>query len=263
MKVKVLIPTHDKTKEEIIDLFYNLQIESDAVFLNQNDSQGTETINLNGCQIQIVSSKSRGVSVNRNDLIKYADGDLNIFIDDDCALVNNYEDIIIDFFKNNECDCAIFNGVWATHQNKLVHNKKTKLVKHFFDISYAGGPGFVFKKNLLTNLNLSFSTKLGYPNYICAGEDSFFYYNLAKSKARTFRVSIPIFKVIMDEDNSCYYQGINQQYLETRGFVLKLIYPKLYPIFFLKHAIRFKKRDKKLKFKFILKHLIHGSRIRI
>lgn len=262
--IQILIPTYNKTKEDLSTINNFLKIKTNSLFANQIDNDDKYFISSDDKTISVVCSKSKGVSINRNILNKYADGDINVCIDDDCPLVDNYEQIVESFYeKHPDAEAVIFNGVWSTHGNKLVHNKKTKRVRHYCDISYAGGPGFTFRKGVIEKYHLKYNENVGYPNYICAGEDSLFYRDLVKSGARVYRSSEVIFNVVLDQTNSSYYKGINEQYVVTRGCITKAIHPYLFILYKWRHIFRFKKQGTELSIRELNKYMKKGSHITI
>lgn len=261
MNILVLVPTYNKTVEDIKNLYVFLNIKTDAIFANQCGEDKVVKLPFNNKTIKIICSKTIGVSVNRNILLNFAEGDINIFVDDDCPLVDDYEDKLVEFYSKNHANSCIFNGVWATHENKLVHNKNTKKITHFNQISYAGGPGFSCTKEFAKTNKVRYNENIGTPNYICAGEDSLFYRDLVKSKADLYRSNVVLFKVAIDETNSSYFKGINEQYVTTRGFITKTIHPYLFFIYKYRHALRFKKQGSELSFRQIIKFLKKGAKL--
>ena len=103
------------------------------------------------------------------------------------------EDIKDNFIEFNKykCDCALFNGLVPYEGNRKVHNKRTKRVRRFSDVSYAGGPGFAFTKKFKTINKVQYDEKIGYPNEICFGEDSLFYKKkqLIRQKRTLWKIS--------------------------------------------------------------------------
>ena len=261
MTIQVLIPTYKKKKDEIIELFDFLNIQTDCIFANQTGKNEIYCVKRKNCTIKVICTNTIGVSKNRNILKNNLEADIGVCIDDDCPLLDNYVEIISSAFKIKKCDFAIFNGLWETHGNKKIHNRKTKKIRKFIDISYAGGPGFCFQKKSMEKYKLSYDENIGVPNYICAGEDSLFYYNMCKTKANVYRFSDIIFRVAIDETNSSYFQGINEQYVTTRGYILKITHKKLFLLFAVKHAIRFRKQNNNLSFFTLFKYLIGGGKM--
>lgn len=259
MNILVLIPTYKKSIDDIKKLFEFLNIQTDVVFANQCGKNEVINLTFKNHKLTVVCSDTVGVSVNRNILLNNAYGDINVFIDDDCPLIDGFQEKILDFYSKNSADCCIFNGIWSTHNNKKIHNKTTRKITRFNQISYAGGPGFTCTKKFSTNNKIRYNQKVGTPNYICAGEDSLFYYSLVKDKVNLYRSSEVIFNVAIDEDNSSYFNGIDEQYVTTRGYITKKIHPYLFFVYKYRHAFRFIKQGTTLSFCEILKCLHRGA----
>ena len=264
MRIQVAIPTYSKNISEIIDLYNFLNLSTDALFcVQQSGSDYNRKIRIKENTVEIYFFKEKGVSKNRNNLIRYATGDIIINTDDDCPLVDGYDSIVLNSYNKHKDAVAIyFNGLWSTHGNKPITTKKSRYIKNYSDISFAGGPGLTYKRKEMSKFNLFYDEKIGYPNYICAGEDSVFYYNMIKSKIRFYRENTILFSVAIDETNSTYNKGINPQYLITRGYVTKLLHPYLYKLYLIRHWIRFCKNDSKLSNHLILKLLIKGTKLK-
>jgi hypothetical protein len=90
MHIKVLIPCVNKTIDQVKELAFFLQVDSDAIFLDQNGVDGRESFSLNGHNVEVICTKAKGVSMARNLLIKNANCDAGLFIDDDCILSSGY-----------------------------------------------------------------------------------------------------------------------------------------------------------------------------
>ena len=231
----VLVVTHDKTPEQIRDLVSFLNIHSDAIIANQCGQEGSSSFSHEGHTILEIRSKDRGVAKNRNLLLFHApEKDISLCIDDDCPLCDDAESIVEAFFEEHRCDVALFNGRVPYEGNRLVHELPRAKVERFRDVSYAGGPGLAFKGKVLKDTGLRYDERLGYPNYIYAGEDSLFLKNLAERKLNFYRSEVVLFTVAIDKtDNSSYFHGVDEQFVYTRGAVGYLLYPKshvLYPL---------------------------------
>lgn len=231
MKLVVLIPTHDKSIDEIKRLFHFLKINSDVVFANQSKNNQTIEFVENGHLVTVINSDTVGVSKNRNILLDHVPkyGDIFLCIDDDCVLCDHYEDIVTSFFEKYKPEYVLFNGLVPYEGNRKVHSKKTKKVRNFFDISYAGGPGFAFSQNSVHKHDFRYNERVGYPNYIFAGEDTLMYLSIVRSRCIFYRSSDVIFSVEIDkEDNSAYFKGFNDQFFITKGAIYRLAFPNLY-----------------------------------
>lgn len=235
MKYQVLVPTHHKTLEQCSELLDYLHIKSDCLICNQCDEKSINKIE----KMKVVNCDNIGVSNNRNNLLDYAEGDFCICIDDDCPLVDNYEEIIENSFKKfPDAEFILFNGIVTHENNRLIHNKKTKRVKKFKDVGYAGGPGLVFKREAIKKYNLRYNTKVGYPNKVQLGEDSLFIKSIIDSKANFVRSSDVLFTIKDDVDNSIYFKGVTEDFVISRGCIMKIVHPHLFWILKYRNALK-------------------------
>ena len=238
MDIEALIPTHHKSIDDIKEIVKSSNVKSPVLVCNQVDNDSDTYID----DIHIVNVSNLGVSNNRNNLSAHSKGDICVCIDDDCRLVDNYIDIINNFFnKYPGAEFILFNGIVRKENDRLIHNKKTKRVKHFNDISYGGGPGLVFKRECISKYNLRYDTSVGYPNYICLGEDTLFLYNLVKSKAIVYRSNEVLFSIEDDVDNSIYFKGVDESFLISKGYITSIIHPYLKRIYVIKYALHLRK----------------------
>lgn len=259
MKYQVLIPTHHKTLEQCSEFLNYLNVKSNCLICNQCDNSSIKEAE----KFKVVNCNNIGVSNNRNNLLDYAEGDICICIDDDCPLVDNYEEIIENCFKEYpNAEFILFNGIVAHENNRLIHNKKTKRVKKFKDVGYAGGPGLVFKKEAIKKYNLRYNTKVGYPNRIMLGEDSLFIKSIVDSKAIFIRSNEVLFIVKDDVDNSVYFKGVTEDFVISRGCIMKIVHPHLFWILKYRNALKMRHwRDNKFTFRQLIKLFNQGSLI--
>lgn len=259
MKYQVLVPTHHKTIEQCIEILDYLNIKSNCLICNQSDQALSKEIN----NLTIINCNNIGVSNNRNNLLDYAKGDICICIDDDCPLVDNYEQIIENsLIKYPDAEFILFNGIVTHENNRLIHNKKTKRVRKFKDVGYAGGPGLVFKRDAIKKYNLRYNTKVGYPNKVQLGEDSLFIKSIVDSKANFVRSSEVLFLIKDDVDNSVYFKGVTEDFVLSRGCILKIVHPYLFWILKYRNAFKMKHwRNNKFSIKKLVKLLKEGSKL--
>ena len=260
MYLEVLIPTYKKTKEDIEKIYKRLNLKSDALFCNQNGENKAYDFCFNGKKIRVVCFDDIGVSRNRNHLLKECRGDICICTDDDCPLEDNYESLIMNFYENHDVDYCVFNGLLKKHNNKKVYTGKTKKVRYYCDLSSAGGPGLTYKRDSFAEVELKYNEQVGTPNYICAGEDSLFYKDLFKSKLKGYRNSNVLFNVVTDDTDSSYFEGINEQYIVTRGYITYILHPAMFYFYKIRHILRFKRSGCNLKLRELNRFMIKGKR---
>lgn len=237
--LQVLIPTmHNDTEKDVRVLLDFLHVESDALIANQGDIEGRYSFEYKGKTIDVINTKTRGVSINRNLLLNNLSASIGLYTDDDCELLAGYEKTVIDFFVRNRIEAAYFNGLIQGKQK--ITQKRTCYVVSFFDVSHAGGPGIAISKDAIAKHQLSFNEKLGTPNKVYNGEDSYFMYELVHKHVKLFRCGKVIFNITEGDETSSYFKGYDDQYFTSRGAVNKLVHPHSYRLFKFYYSYRLK-----------------------
>lgn len=242
--IRILVPTHNKNDIEISNILSNFKNPLDVFISNQTFISDLSKV------IQANNVNTVGVSKNRNNLLDNATGDINIMIDDDCSLVDNYKELIIKFYNEHpDAEFVSFNGLYTCYNNRHVNDHRTCRIKRFNQISYAGAPGLTWRKSAPEKYGLRFNEKLGTPNYIFCGEDSCFLFDIVKSKAKFYRCKDILFHINEDGENSSYYKGIDERYVVSRGYNMKMYHPYLYILYAIRHVYKLHKRDKSNSYK--------------
>ncbi len=229
LSVQILIPTYNKSIDDIKKLCSFWNIESDVLVSVQTDFDEQLNFNYKNYLVTVIFNKTRGVSVNRNILIDNCTGDIGLFIDDDCSLVTGYSAKISSFYEKYSCDCVCFNGFLPSKENKVIHKQKTKRICRFRDVSSVGAPGLSFKKDYLKSKKIRFDEMIGTPNFVVLGEDSFFVKNLIENRCSFYRSNTPVFKIEDDLVNSSYFKSFGDyRFLISKGYVYKKIYKEFF-----------------------------------
>lgn len=71
-----------------------MNIHSDVIYANQCDRTAYEEVEFDGHTARMISTETRGVGVNRNLALTYAEGDIVLFADDDVTYIDDLEDIV-------------------------------------------------------------------------------------------------------------------------------------------------------------------------
>ena len=160
----------------------------------------------------------------------------------------------VDYFCNGiEHYVSLLKQVGFDHVNYL---------KNFKDVGYAGGPGLVFKREAINKYNLRYNTKVGYPNKVQLGEDSLFIKSIVDSKAYFIRSSEVLFTIKDDVDNSVYFKGVTEDFVISRGCIMKIVHPHLFWILKYRNAFKMRHwRNNKFSLKKLVRLLKEGSKL--
>ena len=121
--VEVLVITMNADSASLIN---KMRITGNATIANQSNSFYVDEINNKGKTIRIVTTATRGASLNRNIAFELSTGSIIVFCDDDVCLSDNYERIILQEFENHPNVDAIKFYCESTNINRPLAFKKPK-----------------------------------------------------------------------------------------------------------------------------------------
>lgn len=241
MNVEVIVTTMKAKDFSIVD---KININSDAIIANQSDFFSYEEKTIRGHSIKMITTNTRGVSLNRNIGISICTGDIIFICDDDAVLPDDYESLIVSEFENHPKASAIKFFCVCTTEG---HSLSLKRPKHFkkagkLSISSAGIHAFAIKRETLLKNDLRFLESIGPGREHNCGEDSVFLRDLIRKKIRVYLSPVQIGTVT--RETSSWFTGYNDNYFINCGY----IYSKLYGCFaffaIMRKALIFKKRKK-------------------
>ena len=128
MRLQVVVSTMHQTDHSLLE---KMNINSDAVVINQCDRNETEEFQFRGHNIKCISMNERGVGLSRNTGILHSNADIILFADDDITYVDDYVDGVVSAFeKNDNADLICFNiNLVNTSKNIGAHRHNTECKK--------------------------------------------------------------------------------------------------------------------------------------
>ena len=261
MTLQALIPCLDKTKEQILELCSFLNIQSDAMFLNQTGHENEYELSFGDYRIHVVETVWRGVSMARNELIRRCQTDVGLFIDDDCVLSDGYPDQVLKAYKELSRAKAIRFNTKREYWNPVnAHAEKRKKAK-FRDLSSFGMWGLSFRPNVFRDKGVYFNEKLGAPNYLYNGEDSTFLFDLCKKCPEVYLDPFLVCEV-KETKESTWFSSYGKRYFVTKGFVYGYLYGRLWKLALLRMYLRYGK-EYKMSYKQVKRYAKMGHKMLI
>jgi hypothetical protein len=256
MVIRVLVPCVDKTIDQVKELALFLRVESDAIFLDQNGVDSRESFTLNGHNVEVICTKAKGVSMARNLLIKNANCDVGLFIDDDCVLSSGYaHEIEKAYAEFPSAEAIRFNTVRAYWNPVNAHATKDRKAK-FGDLSSFGMWGLSFKPQAFIDKGIFFDEHLGMPNYLYNGEDSVFLFDLCQKSKEVYLSSFYICEV-KETKKSTWFENFDKRYFVTKGYVYTHLYGINWPFALARMYLKYHK-DYKMKYPLVRKYAALG-----
>lgn len=221
MRIEVLVATMYQDDFSILE---SLNIQSDAVVINQCDREGKHQIQFKNNNILWIDTKERGLSKSRNLALDNATADLCIICDEDETLRDGYPRMIIDAFNNiPSADLIVFNI------NRIGWNEKEKVFEkpHIVGkFKTYGSVHITFKLRSIKDHLIRFDTKFGAGSgmYSCA-EDAIFCMDCHKNKLNMY--TYPGVLCDVRCDTSTWFTGYNEKYFFDVGAYLSVAFPNL------------------------------------
>lgn len=212
-----------------------MNIHSDVFFANQADRTAFEELEFDGHKARMLTTDTRGVGVNRNFTLQYAQGDICLFADDDVTYRDDMEEkVLAEFAAHPDADVMIFH-LDTDSQRKQIRYAKTQKCRGIFRMPW-GACRIAFRLNAVRKANVWFTTLFGGGCVFPSGEDSMWLHD-AKQKGLTFYVSKEtIGKVSFEE--STWFTGFDEKLYYGKGAFYQALHPKTCSLWMLYFMLR-------------------------
>ena len=258
LSIQVLISTMEQNDYSLLD---RMNIQSDAIVVNQTDKDGLEIFDYRGHQIKWISMSQRGIGLSRNTALMNATADIVLFADDDMEYFDGYPEHVINAFINyNKADVICFNiNLMNSGKNIGGHrnNKKNKKL-YFFNSMRYGATLIAARRKALWRERISFSMLFGGGAEFSSGEDSLFINDCHNSNLCVYSNCYCLGNV--DDSKSSWYNGINDKFFEDRGRVYASAFPRINWLIFVYYSFRLSRVSEKYSFRKILSLFKKGKR---
>lgn len=201
-----------------------MNIHSDVVFANQADRTEKQQIEFEGHTARMITTDTRGVGINRNTALMYAQGEICLFADDDVTYDDDMEQrILAEFDAHPDADVMIFH-LDTDSDRKQIKYERTRRHGRFERMPW-GGVRIAFRLNSVRKANLWVTTLFGGGCVFPSGEDSMWLAD-AKKKGLIFYVSKEtIGKVSFEE--STWFTGFDEKFFFAKGAYYQAVHPRM------------------------------------
>lgn len=197
-------------------LYREMNLQTDAILANQCDEYSYKTYDEpDGSKVELVSTATRGVGVNRNFALMYASADICLLADDDVVYCDNYEETIIEFYRNHpDADVVIFNFVVTRNgsEPRNIINKTQKLKSK--KLSF-GTYAISVRRSAIEWHNIFFHRQFGGGTAHSCGEDSMFLNDCFDKGLTVYVCDKTLGKV--NHKESTWFDGYTDKYFVDKG----------------------------------------------
>lgn len=216
--LQVLVATMNQTD---FQRYHDMNLSTDAIFANQADEFRYECRIIGNKKIQMITTQTRGVGINRNIALMYADADILVIADDDMVYRSDYEEIeLAAFAKLPDADAIIFNIETIGASAKCRVNTKIERV-HFYNALNYGTARIAFRRKSILKSNIYFNQCFGGGTIYSAGEDTLYIVEMLKKGLKIY--TYPETIATVDRTTSTWFHGYNGKYFYDKGVLYKAI----------------------------------------
>ena len=234
MKIQVLIATMNLKDKK--NLLKKLNVNTEAIVINQVSSSDGEMINYNDKKNQIYSYKEKGLSKSRNKALEKSNADICVIADDDMTYVDNYEKIIEDAYKKySDADIIVFYVESAPNSLRKKGKLKEGRLSYLLSLKVQSVQ-MTFKRKSIIENNIKFDENFGAGSNYYMGEENIFIYDCLKKGLKIY--SVPIKIAQLHDGESTWFKGFDEKYLEVKGAMFYRMTKVFSEIFILQFAIR-------------------------
>ena len=221
MRLQVLVSA---VNEDASKLAEKMNLESDAIIINQTDKFAYNEYEYKGKTIKCYNLTEKGVGLSRNNALLRADGDILLFSDEDIVYDSGYEQkILSEFEKHPEADFLLFNmrvGEFrATYYTDSFHQV------HIWNAGRYPTYSFAVRRDKLHASHITFSLLFGGGAKYSNGEDSLFLKDCLKYGMKVYAVPVEI--GAEKERQSTWFNGYTEKFFTDRGVLYHFLYGKL------------------------------------
>lgn len=221
MKVEVLASVMNQSPDDIAE---QMQLDSDAVIINQCDRLGYEEKAHRGHTLRFFSFPDRGVGRSRNEAILRAKGDICLFSDQDIVYEPGYAQAISEEFqKNSDADMILFN-ITVEEDRRTYCITRRKRVR-WYNCGRYGAVSFAVRRESLMSSGVTFSLLFGGGARYSNGEDSLFLKEFMSKGFRVYTAPVTIGRETAGE--SSWFGGYNEKFFLDRGVLYRYLYGRL------------------------------------
>lgn len=219
-------------KEDVARLASKMNLQSDAIIINQCDENSYLEYEHNGSKIRCYSFAEKGVGLSRNNALLRAKADIVLFSDEDIVYKDGYASTIIKAFETHpEADMLLFN-MQVEADRATYHIEKEHRVR-FYNSGRYPTYSFAIRREKLHKKNITFSLLFGGGAKYSNGEDSLFLLECLKKGLKVYALPIEIGREVPRP--STWFNGYTNKFFFDRGVLYYHLYGPLRKVM----AIRF------------------------
>lgn len=230
MTLEVLVSCMNQKDSSIVQ---QSGITTDALIINQCNYNDVHEYKNGSQRVRLINTSQKGLSRSRNMAIENAQGEICLLCDDDEMFVENYENLILNAFRElPSADIIAFNI--ANHPCSLV--PRIKRLRRLESLKVSSCQ-IAFKRDRIYNSSVRFDCFMGAGSGNGGGEEVKFLLDCINSGLNIYYMPVEI--AALSQAESTWFFGFNRTFFYQRGiatrymlgFLLSFLYAFYYILF--------------------------------
>lgn len=222
MELEVLVATMGQTD---LSLAERMHLCQNAVIANQCGKWDFIQKQIGDKQIQMLSTDTKGVGINRNLSLQLARADILLFADDDVTYYDGALQGVINAFRELPDADVIFFSLDYTRDGEVFEQRRHKTKRlHTWNCLRYGAARMAIRREAVVKHRLAFSTLFGGGCRYSSGEDTLFILDAVRAGLRVYSYDYVLGKCA--KDSSSWFSGYNEKYFYDRGALVACAFPK-------------------------------------
>lgn len=251
MKIQTLVVT---LQQDCKSLAEKMNIQTEALIGSQCGMESVYQFEHNGKNIHVIATATRGVGINRNEVLLRTDADICVLADDDMTFLDGYEDTARCWFdKLPQADILIFNL-----QEEKPRRYRNTSVRKVGLMNYAryGAARLAFRRERVLFAGVMFHNMFGGGCEFSCGEDTLFLHECLKKGLRIMAVPATLAKI--HDGDSTWFDGYSDKYFFDKGVLFFSLHKYMCKIHAVIHGFRYRKKYAEYGWKRAIKQMWKG-----
>ena len=221
-RLQVLVATMHQTDFSLIE---KMNIRADVIIANQADYEAVSECSFGSYHAKMITTRTRGVGVNRNIALQAADAEIVLFADDDiCYKDDAFNEVLRAFDTLPQTDLIAF-GADITKNGAVTRQIRHPIRRRHIWNSMAFGAAFLAaRRESVCEKKIAFSELFGGGCMFGSGEDTMFLKECLANKLVLFSHSYVLGSCASDV--SSWFEGYREKYFYDKGAWTAAAFPK-------------------------------------
>lgn len=237
--LQVLVATMHR---QDLSLAEQMNIRCDAVLANQADREEFAQVQTPYGKVKMITTKTRGVGLNRNIALLAADGDILMLADDDVVYYDDMPQAVTAAFRENpKADVLVF-GMDILKAGEITRRQEKKHRVYPWNFMRYGTCRIAIRRSAVQRNALFFNHCFGGGCPFSSGEDSLFLKACLDKGLRIYAHDYVLGTCC--KDTSTWFTEYGEKYFYDKGVSVRLLFPWMWWLTAMYFAVCFRRETK-------------------